>query len=153
VSVRWLALDIGAERVGLAISDSGERVVTPVGVVPFRSAADLVERIGRFVAEREVDAVVVGVPRTRGGASRGERRVQRVLRELRGRLAVSIEEETEVGTTRAAEQSLRDAGVPRRRWALLADGVAAQFILEAHLAARRDRHEGDRAVDLADDEC
>jgi len=151
--VRWLALDIGAERVGLAVSDSGESIATPAGVVPFRNATDLVERIARIVAEREIDAVVVGVPQTRRGASRGEKRVGEVLRALRERLTLVVEEENETGTTRAAEEALRDAGIPSRRWARVADGVAAQFILQAHLATRRGQRAGERAVDLVDDEC
>jgi RNase H-fold protein (predicted Holliday junction resolvase) len=42
----------------------------------------------------------------------------------------------ERGTTKAAEQLLAQAEVPRRRWPALVDSLAAKLILESHLAAR-----------------
>ena len=81
----------------------------------------------------------MGVPHTRGGVSRGEQRVAVVVAALRSIVTVPIELEDERGTTAAAESLLAEAGVPRRRWPSLVDGLAAKLILESRLAqtARR----------------
>ena len=138
-AVRWLALDVGARRVGAAVCDRDERVATPLPALPFTGADALAAAVARLLGEREIEGVVVGVPQTRDGASRGEARVAAVLAALRARLAVPVEAVDERGTTAAAEAALRDAGVPPGRRRGLVDGVAAQLILETFLERRQRR--------------
>jgi putative Holliday junction resolvase len=135
--MRWLALDVGARRVGVAVCDDEERVATALAPLPFAGPQALAAAVAALAAEREAGGVVVGVPVTRGGAGRGEARVAAVVAALRERLAVEIATADERGTTAEAERLLAEAGVPRRRWDGLVDGVAARLILETHLAARR----------------
>jgi putative Holliday junction resolvase len=138
-AVRWLALDIGARRVGAAVCDRDERVATPLTVLRFGGAEALTVAVARLLVVHELDGVVVGVPVTRDGTSRGEQRVASVLAALRSELAVPVETVDERGTTAAAEAALREAGVPPRRRCAVVDGVAAQLILEAFLERRRAR--------------
>ena len=139
--MRWLALDVGSRRVGLAVCDDRERVATALPPVPFSGAEPLAATIAEIAGEREAGGVVVGVPITRGGQGRGEARVAAVVAALRARLAVPVAPVDERGTTAEAERLLAEAGVPRRRWDDLVDGVAARLILETHLALRqRDRN-------------
>jgi RNase H-fold protein (predicted Holliday junction resolvase) len=84
------------------------------------------------------------VPHTRAGESRGERRVEAVVAELRAVLALPVALVDERGTTAEARARLAEAGVPVRRWHEIVDGVAAQIILETHLAQRRASSDGDR---------
>ena len=135
--MRWLALDVGSRRVGLAICDRDERVATALNAVPFSGAETLAATVAGIVAEREVGGVVGGVPTTRGGQGRGEARVADVGAALRRCLGVPVATVDECGTTIEAKQLLAEAGVPRRRWDDLVDGVAARLILESHLAQRR----------------
>lgn len=134
--MRWLALDVGSERVGVAACDAGERVTTRLSAIPFRGAAVLVDRIALTCSERGIQAVVVGLPRTAAGVGRGGRRVEAVVQALRGRLDVPVELEDEAGTTREARERLEAEGVPRRRWDELVDSTAAAIILERRLARR-----------------
>jgi putative Holliday junction resolvase len=135
--VRWLALDIGARRVGAAVCDRDERVATPLAALEFGGAEALAAATARLLAEHELDGVVVGVPVTRAGTSRGETRVASVVAALRKRLAVPVETFDERGTTAAAEAVLRESGVPPGRRRAAIDSVAAQLILEAFLERRR----------------
>ena len=137
--MRWLALDIGARRVGAAVCDRDERVATPLAVLGFSGTEALAAAVARLLAAHELDGVVVGVPVTRDGTSRGERRVASVLAALRRALAVPVETVDERGTTAAAAAALRDAGVPPHRRRRAIDGVAAQLILETFLERRRSR--------------
>jgi putative Holliday junction resolvase len=137
--MRWLALDVGSRRVGVAVCDTDERVATALRPLPFAGPAALAEAVARLVAELEAGGVVVGVPVTRAGTGRGEARVAGVVAALRDRLGLPVETADERGTTREAEHLLVEAGVPRRKWEGLVDGLAARLILETHLAARRQR--------------
>ncbi len=150
-AVRWLALDIGARRVGAALCDRDERVATPLPALEFAGAKALAAGVARLLAVYELDGVVVGVPVTRAGTSRGEGRVAAVLAVLREELTVPVETVDERGTTAAAEAALRDAGMPPTRRRRAIDGVAAQLILEAFLERRRTH--GPSGVDRSPGGC
>jgi putative holliday junction resolvase len=137
--MRWLALDVGARRVGVAVCDADERVATALSPLPFAGAAGLAVAVAALAAEWEIAGIVVGLPVTRAGEGRGEVRVGAVVEALRGRLELPVVTVDERGTTLEAEALLAEAGVPRRRWKELVDGMAARLILEAHLALRRQR--------------
>jgi putative Holliday junction resolvase len=134
--MRWLALDIGARRVGMAVCDRDEKVVTPLPAVPFGGPERLAETVSGLVRRWEVEGVVVGVPVTRGGDSRGEQRVATVLKALRGRLDLPVEARDERGSTQAARAWLAEAGVRERRRGGWVDSLAAKAILETLLAGR-----------------
>ncbi len=134
--MRWLALDVGRVRVGVAVSDGDERVVTPLPPLLFAGPDALADAVAALVQEREVGGVAIGVPVTESGEGRGERRVAAVVAALRARLAVPVETVDERGTTVAAQALLREAGVPPRRWDSVIDGLAARLILESFLTSQ-----------------
>jgi putative Holliday junction resolvase len=134
--MRWLALDVGSRRVGVAVCDERESVATPLPPFPFAGPERVAAAVARLAHEWQAGGVVGGVPRTRAGQGRGERRVAAVVEVLRVRLALTVETVDESGTTKAAERLLAEAGVPRRRWPELVDSTAARLILEGHLAMR-----------------
>ncbi|HZB97928.1 MAG TPA: Holliday junction resolvase RuvX, partial [Candidatus Sulfotelmatobacter sp.] len=69
--IRALGVDAGTSRVGLAASDPSGVVATPVGTVSRRPSAAFWDRLLREVAAREIDRIVVGLPRHLDG-SEGE---------------------------------------------------------------------------------
>lgn len=150
--MRWLGLDIGAARVGVAVCDEAEAVVAPLTTLPFGSPADLARRVVALAAERGCQGIALGVPRTRSGASRGERRVAQVARELQLRGDLQVVLVDEVGTSREARERLASAGLSGRRAARHVDGVAAVVILEDLLESRR-KTGTPPAVDLDGGQC
>lgn len=151
-AVRWLSLDVGSKRVGLAICDAGETVVTTLDAVPYGGPEPLAGIVAALVTEREAGGVVVGVPVTRDGAGKGEARVAAVAAALRQRLAVPVVLVDERGSTREAEALLAEAGAPRRRWESLVDSLAAKLILERHLVGREKPRQA-KDVDRSGNEC
>ena len=135
--MRWLALDVGAQRVGAAVCDDGELLVSALPALPYRGPERLAETVAALATAQGAGGVVVGVPVTRGGDGPGERRVAKVVASLRARVTVPVETVDETGTTVAARALLEDAGVPRRRWPELVDSAAARVILEGFLAKQR----------------
>ena len=60
--MRTLAIDWGARRIGLAISDEGGRVATPLAVLEAASVQRGVEQILPIIQKEGVQRIVVGLP-------------------------------------------------------------------------------------------
>lgn len=128
----------------MALSDSEERVVTPQTAIPFGSPQELAQTVARLVHTLGVEAVLVGMPTTRSGQSRGENRVRRVIAALLQVLPVPVTTWDERGTTREAEALLADSGVPPKKRREKLDALAAALLLESFLALRRESTGGSR---------
>ena len=104
--MRVLALDYGAARTGVAVSDVTRTLARPVGVVERAATEAGLDRLEGLVAEHEVELVVVGLPLTLRG-ERGEqaRETEAFVETLRNRLAVPVETEDERFTTTLANQT------------------------------------------------
>jgi putative Holliday junction resolvase len=134
--MRWLSLDVGSRRVGVAVGSAPECAATALPAIPFTGAEGVAERVAALMEAWKAQGVVVGVPYTRRGQGRGERRAMAVVDALRERLDVPVAVADERGTTVAAERLLGEAGVPRRRWPDLVDSVAARLILEGFMTSQ-----------------
>jgi putative Holliday junction resolvase len=101
--VRVLALDYGAARTGVALSDATGTIATPLGVVEKAAGEAGLERIGELVREHGVEVVVVGLPLTLSGR-RGQQALEteRFVGSLRAALSVPVETFDERFTTALA---------------------------------------------------
>lgn len=104
--MRVLALDYGAARTGVAVSDATGTLARPVGIVERAASAAGLDRLVALVAEHEAEVVVVGLPLTLRG-ERGEqaRETEAFVAALAARLDVPVELEDERFTTTLAQQS------------------------------------------------
>jgi putative holliday junction resolvase len=103
--VKVLALDFGAARTGVAVSDPTGTLARPLGVV--RRAADTgLEELMSLIRAEAPERVVVGLPLTLRGA-RGEqaRETEVFVETLRGRLEIPVELWDERFTTDLAAQT------------------------------------------------
>jgi putative Holliday junction resolvase len=66
--VRILALDPGTKRVGVAVSDELKIIAQPLEFIPANPFDRLVERLRHLVREKEVELVLVGIPRNMNGS-------------------------------------------------------------------------------------
>lgn len=125
--MRWLAVDAGTVRVGLAICDAEERLAVPLEIVSASAAYPAI----RAIAAREgVEGVVVGLPLHMGGGEGDSAAMARRLGErIAGGLHLPVEYEDERLTSSEAAR-LAGNGKP-------ADDLAAALILEQFLARRR----------------
>ena len=142
--MRWLALDVGSRRVGVAVGSVPVGAGTALPALAYTGAEGVAERVAELIREWGVEGVVVGIPYTRRGQGRGERRASAVVEALRARLQVPVRVADERGTTAAAQRVLAEAGVPHGRWSDLIDGVAARLILEGFLSLQNGDSRPDR---------
>jgi putative Holliday junction resolvase len=127
--VRILAVDHGAARAGLALSDPSGTIASPLRVVEPPDPAGVAS-----IAEDEgAELVIVGLPVSLSGQE-GEQAAEarRFAAELERRLSVPVETYDERLTTRMATQSARaGASAP-------ADALAAAHLLDSYLQSRAD---------------
>ncbi|MBI3843069.1 MAG: Holliday junction resolvase RuvX [Planctomycetes bacterium] len=136
--VRVLALDFGDKRIGVAASDPLGITAQPVTTITRRSFADDVAEIRALIADKEAGIVLVGLPRNMDDSLGPKaQEVMAWVEKLRPLLGVPIEMEDERLTTVEAQERLKLAGVPAKRWKERVDAIAAQVLLEGWLEARR----------------
>jgi putative Holliday junction resolvase len=128
---RYLGIDYGTKRIGIAISDGLGLTARPLDVVARR---DLPEFLRQLVAEHTIDQVVVGLPTALGGhegeSASGARELAEEVREI---LGVPVEMIDERFTTRMAESALLEGGMKRQKRKETVDKVAAAIILQTYL--------------------
>jgi putative Holliday junction resolvase len=120
---RYLGIDFGEKRFGLALGDSESKIATPLSII----AASQVELL-RIIKEEEIDELVIGLPltlRSETGlmAARSSSFV-RGLAEASGLPVIEIDERL---SSKAADSLLGRRDNTRR------DAVAAMVILQHYL--------------------
>ena len=135
---RFLALDHGRARIGLAVSDALGLSCRPLPALQRTELAADLRALQRLCEEEEVDALVVGLPLQLDGAEGpAVREVRAFIESVRAALGLPVEEVDERLTSRQAHAILKDAGVRHKRRKELVDSTAAVLLLQAHLARRR----------------
>ena len=133
---RILAVDYGQKRTGLAVSDALGITATPLASVISESLQETVEQVVATALEKEVRAVLVGMPYLRSGEEGAQcARVRLFLLELRSRLPSDIElfERDERFTTAEADRLLRQTGKKRKDYKKHLDATAAVVLLRDYL--------------------
>jgi putative Holliday junction resolvase len=98
-----LALDYGAARTGIAISDPTGTLAAPVGIVERAASSDGLAKLEAMVREQGVERVVVGMPVTlRGELGAQARATQAFVEALRAAVDVPVETYDERFTTALA---------------------------------------------------
>jgi putative Holliday junction resolvase len=126
--VKYLGVDFGEKRIGLATSDASGLLATPRLSIRRQSDEAAIEAIAAFCREEEVEGIVLGLPRQRDGAeSPVAPRVRAFARRLGLRLELPVAFVNEHLTTAEARQRFGSAAD--------ADAGAAAVILDEFLAS------------------
>ena len=131
---RYLAVDLGGKRTGLAVGDDLTRIATPVDVIEIPPGPRLIDAILRAIAEHGPDAIVIGLPLNMDG-SEGDaaKQVRAFGATLADATSLPIEFHDERLTSRAAELDLAGLYTRKGKKRRL-DAVAAARILSGFLA-------------------
>lgn len=135
--MRYLAIDPGKKRTGLAVGDDDTGVVNPLAVIQASSQEERLRQIGQAVDEYKPDALVVGLPLnmdgTEGPAAAAARELAAILAQRFG-LAVHLVDERL--SSYDADQQLSGLGLTHRDKRLRRDAMAAAVILRTFLESR-----------------
>lgn len=135
---RLLAIDYGRRRCGIAVTDTLRIVATGLATVP---TAQLNEYVKRYIATEQVDAIIVGLPRTvHGEESESMRYIRPGIQRLKQALpGVKVEFFDERFTSVLAHRSMLDSGMKKmqRRDKAVVDEIAATIILNDYLQSKQ----------------
>jgi putative Holliday junction resolvase len=135
--MRYLAIDYGNKRTGLAICDAGETITSPLAVI--RGQSMLLRKIAEAVETNSVEAIVIGLPLNMDGSEGQQSRIVRRFGESLGRhTAVPIYFQDERLSSFGAKEKLASAELKASQAIQRLDAVAAAEILEAFLEQRRE---------------
>ena len=127
---RLLAIDLGAKRVGIAISDELRITVTALERLERRSWKDLLHRVAAIIETYDARALIIGLPLNLDG-SKGEAAVEaaRIAENFRKSLSVPVFLQDERLTSRAAESEMRARGLKPEEISRGVDSESAAIIL------------------------
>jgi|SRR3954454_11418367 putative Holliday junction resolvase len=134
---RVVGIDLGARRIGVAVSDALGLTAQPRATLARRGGVRDLEAIAAVVVAEQASAVVLGLPLDpEGGEGRAARSARAFAERLRAFLTVPVEMIDESFSTVEAEAVLLEADLSRARRRQVVDRVAAAVILQRWLDAR-----------------
>lgn len=136
-TLKYLAIDFGTRRIGLAVSDPEARLAFPLKTVYKTTRDKLFAEILAALEEYGVQGVVLGLPHGPVAADGQEalivRQVMNFATRLKRRIQLPIHLVDEEFTSKEAEERLRQAGLHGKKLKEVLDQQAAARILEAFI--------------------
>ena len=131
---RLLGIDLGEKTIGLALSDPGRIIASPLETLRRTRFSSDVETLLALMAEHGVGALVIGLPLNMDG-SEGPRcqSVRQFADNLLEKMDIPIAFWDERLSTVAVTRTLLEADMSRKRRAEVVDKMAASYILQGAL--------------------
>jgi len=135
--MRLLAIDHGTRRMGVALSDELKMIAQPLEYVPAEPFAGFLSRLRQIIEEKEVELIVVGMPRNMDGThGPAALKVREFVTALQEAVAVPIRTWDERLTSAQANRLLIGANVRREQRKEKVDAAAAAILLQSFLDAQ-----------------
>jgi putative Holliday junction resolvase len=132
---RLLALDLGARRVGVAVSDELRISINSLAAIERKSWKDLLRRVVAIIETYDAQGLVIGLPLSLDGTEgSAAREVRAVAEKFQKSLGVPVYLHDERLTTVAATERLRTAGRSAREIEQQVDSESATEILRDFIA-------------------
>lgn len=135
---KYLGIDFGDARVGIAISDLDKTIVFPREAIVYERLAELLETLQNFCAQEGVTKIVIGLPiQMDGTVGEQVKKTYEFGQKLSAALPnIPVEYFDERLTTQFARERLREQGIKAKEQKEHKDSLAAQVILETYLASK-----------------
>lgn len=131
---RIMGIDYGTARIGVALSDELQMLAHPTETIVLKKVADPVARIAALVAERNVELIVVGLPRhMNGSVGASAEEASGFAQKLKTKAGCPVRTWDERLSTVAAQRALQEAGKSVKESRGYIDQVAAQMLLQSYL--------------------
>jgi putative Holliday junction resolvase len=129
-----MGLDFGSVRVGVALSDELRMIASPLEFIPATPFDKFMERLQALVSEKQVDLIVVGMPRNMDGSfGPAAQAVREFIDKLKTRIALPIRTWDERLTSAQANRLLIEGNVRRENRKRVVDKMAAAILLQSFL--------------------
>ncbi len=136
--MRILSLDHGTRRIGVAVSDETKTIAQPLEFIPAEPFADFLVRLKQILAEKEVDVILLGLPRNMDGSyGPAAQKVETFAAALRTAITIPIKLWDERLTSSQANKILIQGNVRRDKRKEKVDKMAAAILLQSYLDSGR----------------
>ena len=132
--MRILALDYGTKRIGVAVSDELKIIASPLEYISAEPFADFLARLKEIIREKEVELILIGMPRNMDGSyGPAATKVREFVALLKDAITVPIKTWDERLTSAQANRLLIQGNVRREQRKEKVDKTAAAILLQSYL--------------------
>jgi len=131
---RFLALDHGTKRIGVAVSDELKMIAQPLEYILTEPFETFLVRLKQIMAEKEVELLFIGMPRNMDGTyGPAAQKVEEFIAQLKPEISVPIKTLDERLTSAQANRVLLQGNVRRADRKQKVDAMAAAILLQSYL--------------------
>lgn len=137
---RIMALDVGARRIGVAVSDPLGITAQGQDTVQRKNKRSDLEALRRLLTKYQVKEVVIGLPlRLSGAEGTQSEKMRKFAEELQSHFGITVHLWDERWTSTEANRLLRETDLSIEKRAKAVDRMAATLILQSWLEAHSNR--------------
>jgi putative holliday junction resolvase len=134
--MRYLSIDYGNKKTGLAICDQTETFVSPLMGLP--TSTELISKIIEIIKEENVEAIVLGLPLNMDDSVGPQaKKVQAFAKQIKKQSDIPIFFQDERLSTFAAQEKLVGRELTHKKKKSRIDALAAAEILQTFLDSRK----------------
>lgn len=128
--MRYLGIDYGLKKIGLAIGDDESKIASPFKVVKVIDVIEVIKVIKDLIAEEGIGEIVIGVPRKVGDFHSGAQLeiTQNFIKLLKSESGLKVHEVDESYTSKESQRLQQEQGAIAAE-----DALAAMLILQEYL--------------------
>ncbi len=134
---KYLAIDYGDRRVGIAISDYNKEISFPRDFLTYTSENNLIAQLKKICEEEDVSKIILGLPIMMtgelGDRAKKTQKFHEALKEAMPSMPIDFFDERL--STEFAVKSLRGQGIKDRDQKGKRDAMSAQIILQNYLSS------------------
>ncbi len=130
---RYLAIDYGESKIGIALSDPLKILAREYKVIWQKETDDVVAEIAKMCKENNVEKIILGMPISLDGKKNGQAMVVEAFKEKIEVIGLPIVCSDERYSTKRAEEMMREQKKTEEEIKMFSDAVAARVILQDYL--------------------
>ena len=136
--MRFLGLDIGSKRIGLALSDELGITAQGLPTLTRTTLGNDIRKLLEIANQHDVKKIVIGLPKNMNGTlGKSAEQVLTFIQEMKVKTAIPVDVWDERLSTVAVTRTLVSANVSRRRRKEVVDKLAAVYILQGFLDSQK----------------
>lgn len=138
--MRYLAIDLGGKRTGLAVGDDESGIASPLGVIEAAGDEHRLQQLARPIRDEQPDALVLGLPLNMDGSEGPSAKAARAFADrLRARFDLDVRFADERLTSADADEQMAMTGLTHGQKKARRDALAAAAILRRYFEQQRAR--------------
>jgi putative Holliday junction resolvase len=135
---RYLSLDYGDKRIGVAVSDETRTLASPLPFLDAKPFKAFLANLKTIIREKEISLILIGMPRNMDGTyGPSAEKVREFIHHLKENILVPLQTIDERLSTVQASRALQEAGHNAKSQKSRIDSASAQILLQSYLDSQQ----------------